>query len=30
MRARLIMRTFALDTPSRYWLIDLDFNRYNF
>ncbi|MFA1240577.1 MULTISPECIES: YsgD/CorL family protein [Serratia] len=24
------MRTFALDTPSRYWLIDLDFNRYNF
>ncbi|HFV9293881.1 MULTISPECIES: YsgD/CorL family protein [Serratia] len=29
MRARISMRTHALDTPSRYWLTDLD-TRYNF
>ncbi|WP_431224211.1 YsgD/CorL family protein [Serratia sp. L9] len=29
MRPLLSMRTYALDTPSRYWLTDL-VNRYNF
>ncbi|MFC0226048.1 YsgD/CorL family protein [Serratia aquatilis] len=29
MRELLSMRTYALDTPSRYWLTDLNY-RYNF